>query len=440
VVDGLRAQVWARLKPVARRAADRVVQPYVDQAVDRLLAGLRPASLPAHFTVLQEALHEARTIALADVPPGAGTMLSAGASGRWYFDWVAEHYGRVPRHIGVEAYSARPDDLPANVDWLAADIAGPEGIAAIESHSVDLCFSGQNLEHLWPGQMVRFFCEANRVLREGGLLVVDSPNRALTAAYRWSMGEHTVELTPGEAEELLALAGFALERMKGVWLCRHDGRVMPLGPDPAATGPEGLVRRFALAAARPDDSFIWWAEARRVAPPDRPALTEQVRGLFERHWPERVARVEATGGEPCTWADGRPGVRAAAGTACQLLRGPSMPVPPGTFEMRLELAWSDPPPGAWARHDAGDRAGDAGCVGRLEVMAGERTVAATDVVRTAAPEGSLVVTCPFELDQLEWGVGIRLVSTGTAEVRAPLALAIAPDPWRAMAAGPPRGT
>jgi SAM-dependent methyltransferase len=175
----------ARAKPLVRKAVDRIVQPYVDQVVDRVARLDAAHTLPAHFSALGETLHEARTLALADVPKGATVMLSAGASGAWYFDWVQSSYGPVARHIGVEAFTPRPEGLPGHVDWVAADIAGPDGIPAVADHSVDLLFSGQNVEHLWPSQMVAFFVEANRVLADGGLLVVDSPNRAITAAYGW---------------------------------------------------------------------------------------------------------------------------------------------------------------------------------------------------------------------------------------------------------------
>jgi len=77
---------------------------------------------------------------------------------------------------------------------------------------------------------------------------------------------------------MLSVAGFALEHMKGVWLCRTGGVLLSLEPDPLATGTKGVVRRFALAARRPDDSFIWWAEARRVSEPDLPALRSLVGG------------------------------------------------------------------------------------------------------------------------------------------------------------------
>ena len=113
-------------------------------------------------------------------------------------------------------------------------------MAAVGTGSVDLVFSGQNIEHLWPEQTVAFLVESNRVLHDDGLLVVDSPNRAITEAYQWSMAEHTVELEPSEAVTVLGLAGFAVERMKGLWLCREDGRLLPLDPTTAMFGPGGI--------------------------------------------------------------------------------------------------------------------------------------------------------------------------------------------------------
>lgn len=418
------AELATRLKPAARGAIDRVAQPYVDRAVDRIASviagGPTAGALPPQFTDLQEALHEARTLALADVPPGARRMLSAGASGAWYFEWVASTYGPVERHVGVEAYSPRPDILPENVEWIAADISGPGGIGAVDSHSIDLVYSGQNLEHLWPSQMAAFFTEANRVVRDDGLLVVDSPNRALTAAYRWSMGEHTVELLPSEAESLLRAGGFSVERMKGVWLCRSGGELMDLGPDPTAPGAHGLIRRFALAAQRPDDSFIWWAEARRVAEPDPAALARLAREVFADNWHERVSRLQVHEAVPRPWPDGRPGVVALPGAPAVVLTGPSMPIPSGAFTVEMEIAWS------------GCGGGD-GPVARLEVVAGADVLGSAEVRPGSQRDGSATVLCPIQLDRLRFGVGIRLVSTGRAELRAPLSLKVDPEPWKLYA-------
>ena len=180
-------------------------------------------------------------MALADMPEGCDTVLSMGANGQWYFDWFDDNYGHIPRHFGVEAYMPRPDVLPDNVEWVEADLASPEGVAMIDTESVDLVFSGQNIEHLWPDQVEAFLVESNRVLRDGGWLVVDSPNRDLTSAYQWSMGEHTIEFTPDEAADLLRLAGFEVVTMKGIWLCRQNGELLPL---------ERLVRKLSLKNAQ----------------------------------------------------------------------------------------------------------------------------------------------------------------------------------------------
>jgi SAM-dependent methyltransferase len=304
-----------------RHLADRVVEPYVERTVervaDRMSAGA-PApdappvpTLPPPFASCHGSLHEGRTMALADMPAGCDTVLSMGANGQWYFDWFDETYGHIPRHIGVEAYMPRPDVLPDNVEWVEADLASPEGVALLASGAVDLVFSGQNIEHLWPDQVQAFLIESNRVLRNGGWLVLDSPNRELTAEYQWSMGEHTIEFTPDEASELLRLAGFEVEAMKGIWLCRQAGELLPLEPSGTMEDSADVLRRMILATRRPEDSFIWWAEARKVGEPDVEGLGVAVRAVFAANWQERVAGCRRVRGQrsPPT---GRTGPRSPA--------------------------------------------------------------------------------------------------------------------------------
>jgi len=176
-------RTWASIDTTARRAARAAVRRgrrWLDPSAPTPPAA--DAQLPAVFTDYLAALHEARTFCLGGMPPGARTVLSVGASGPWYFDWFARAYGHVERHIGVEAFLPCPVELPENVEWLASDLAGPDGVAAVLSGTVDLVFSGQNIEHLWPEQVVAFLVESNRVLRSEGWLVVDSPNRNLTEA------------------------------------------------------------------------------------------------------------------------------------------------------------------------------------------------------------------------------------------------------------------
>ncbi len=409
-----------RAKHLARRLMDRVAEPYVTDSVRRVvetLAADQPqpsAAMPP--VVLHAALHEARSIALADMPPGADVVLSAGANGLWYFEWFDQEYGPVKHHIGVEAYMPRPDGLPDNVEWVEADLAAPEGVAAVGTGSVDLVFSGQNLEHLWPDQTVAFLVESNRVLHDDGLLVVDSPNRALTEAYQWSMAEHTVELEPSEAVSVLGLAGFAVDRMKGLWLCREAGRLLPLDPTSAMFGPGGYARRVAMATARPEDSFIWWAEARKVGRPDPVALRRAVTGIFESAWAERVARVRPAGGTEILLGDGSPGVVMPRGTEGYALAGPFMALSPGTYDFALPVEWSG---------DTGSHAS----VCRLELVADNEIVGSSEPAAAAAREGRTTLSCTVTLETLRFAVHARLWCSGTAEVRAPLTLTMSPEPW-----------
>jgi SAM-dependent methyltransferase len=410
-------QTWPSIKTVARHA--------LDTATRRGRRWLNPPApsfpvaeveVPSVFGDYLAALHEARTVCLGDMPPGAHTVLSVGASGTWYLDWFARSYGDVERHIAVEAFLPQPAELPENVEWVAADLAGPDGVATVDSGSVDLVFSGQNIEHLWPEQVVALLTESSRVLRPGGWLVVDSPNRNLTQAYRWTMEEHTVELAPEEATHLLELAGFEIATMKGLWLCRRDGELLELQPPGTVAGASEVLERMMKAAGRPADSFVWWAEARKVAEPDVPALEREVRAIFADHSEERVGRMMSNEGTPCTLADGRAGVSLEKGSSGYLFFGPYLPLRPGSYEMAVELEWTD----------CYDQDGP---IGVLEVVARDGPRGEV-LVLPSGPAGRTVVRYALDLEALHFGVQARLRSTGTALLSAPLSLSVTPDPYQ----------
>jgi SAM-dependent methyltransferase len=333
-----------------------------------------------------------------------------------HFDWIEENYGQVGKHIGVEAFLPRPDELPGNVVWIDADIASPQGVGAVGSGTVDLAFSGQNLEHLWPEQVVAFLAEVNRTLRPGGYLVVDSPNRAIAAEYRWSMPEHTVEFTPDEAEFLLTSAGFEIATMKGLWLCRHRGQLLPLAPPGDFDGTLSVLRRMVLATSRPSDSFIWWAEARKVGEPDIPAMRDIVRKIFESNWEERVGRLNPSVGVLTRWSDGRAGIRVAKGKSGCAMSGPWMALPPGTFRFEVEIGWSN-----CSKRDT--------LLATLEVIVDGKVVGSTDLRGTEQSGGETTIDCAVSLSDTSFGVGVQLLSTGLAEIFAPLDLRVSPTPW-----------
>lgn len=235
-------------------------------------------------------LHHARSALMREMPPNAGRLVSAGCSGRWYFDWIEQTYGYVPQHLGIEYYSLKPDSLPDNVTWIANTAGNMEAVA---DRSCDLLISGQNIEHLWPEEIADFLIESARVLRIGGTLCVDSPNRVMTELLGWSHPEHTIELTVPEMQCLLNLAGFEVTKEAGIWLCRDpkNGRVLPI--DPNTPDPEwSVTERIFSAANKPEHSFIWWMEGRRTErKPDREALRKFISNIYAVAWPERIQRL-----------------------------------------------------------------------------------------------------------------------------------------------------
>ncbi len=285
-----------RLKRSARRLVDRVVLPYVEAVradVNQVVAAPGPEesssdvpdqNIPSDFFHL--ANHELRTLELERVPKGGARVLSVGAQGRWYFDWFERSYGAVQEHIGIEAFEPMPEDLPEYVRWVPETADHMDMVAA---SSVDLVFAGQTSEHLWADELAGFLLEARRVLRPGGILALDSPNRLVTEHLRWSHGGHTIELSASEMEHLLVLAGFEVLTTAGIWLSVLDGRHLAL--EEGVEDPAVLVRRVACGRDAPDECFVWWINAARSdAEVDPERLRAAVAGLFDDHWDTRVCR------------------------------------------------------------------------------------------------------------------------------------------------------
>lgn len=342
---------------------------------------------------MNEVVHALRSAQLRRTAKGAEVFLSAGCSGGWYFDWIEENYGPTAHHIGLEYYSPVPDVLPPNVTWIANTVGNME---AVGDASVDLVFSGQNIEHLWPGDVVGFMLEANRVLRPGGRLVMDSPNRIATAALNWSHPEHTVELTPDEAVELSTLAGFEVESVVGLWQSIDGGRVMPHVP----ADEKDMVARTLNGLGAPDECFVWWLEGHRAGEPDRTRLKQRVEEIFQGAWPERLNRLTPLTGD--VGPDGL--ITSHWGSAGAVFFGPYAALPAGSYRVTFEITSvvdSSASPG-WCDVRGG---GQDLAVAHLPAMAAGQTVP---------------VVIDIDLPELTFGVEFRLISNGTGQVRSPL--------------------
>lgn len=234
--------------------------------------------MPVDFN---ELIHGERTRLLRELPKGAEVFCSAGCAGAWYFDWVADNYGPVGKHIGIELYLPKPDKLPDNVVWIENSVSD---MTDVSSDSVDLLFSGQNLEHLYYNDIQGFFREASRVLKTGGHLCIDSPNRLVTEETGYIQPQHVLEFSREDVLRMVEAAGFEVTAAHGIWSSLEDDRQVA---DITATADENDARAKA-ARNDPDASFIWWVVARKVGEP-RSDLAETIEKIVAQRFSPFVA-------------------------------------------------------------------------------------------------------------------------------------------------------
>ena len=288
-------------------------------------------------TEFPEFFHELRSRELKKIPNEGETVLSAGCAGTWYFNWFRQCYaGTIRRHIGIDAYSVRPPELPAEAVWIANSIQDMNGVRDGE---VDLIFAGQMIEHIWPLEFAGFLCEAYRVLRPRGRLVMDSPNRDITMPLRWSHREHIIEYTTTEILQILHLAGFDVISIRGMWLCRSNGRLLPLFSPEDRSQTE---MRIVEADKRPEDSFSWWVEALRSERQCRPdELALRLGNICTLNRPRQFCEFRRQIGK-LTESGGLKRVVSGKGEHGFLHYGPYLPFPAGHHELTFAVSTPEP--------------------------------------------------------------------------------------------------
>jgi SAM-dependent methyltransferase len=304
-------------------------------------------STPFQFSELLHSLREAELYKL----PRGKTFLSAGCSGAWYFDWIQKTC-RPVKHIGIELYSPRPDLLPENSEWIASSISAFPQVA---DESIDIVFSGQNIEHLWTDDVVGFFLESRRVLRQDGVLVVDTPNREITGPMVWTHPEHTGEFTVEELREMFTLAGFEVTSVVGHWLCREadSGTALPLVPTDDRPRELVVAERVSLAMALPKDAFSIWVTGVVAGAPDETKLRKYVSEIWQASNQERMKR--STVSPQCIVAGDT--VSVAAQSSGFLVWGPYFPLLAGHYQAIWQLRLEQPSSGKLATIDVVNNAG-----------------------------------------------------------------------------------
>ena len=345
---------------------------------------------PFQFNEMLHALREAELYRF----PKDKVLLSAGCAGAWYFDWI-EKACRPARHIGVELYSPKPASLPANCEWIVSSISAFPQVA---DRSVDIVFSGQNIEHLWPDDIVGFLLESRRVMRDDGLLAIDTPNRAVTSPMGWVQPEHTAEFTIAELTQMLALAGFAVETTVGHWLCQtDDGKPLSLIPDDERATEVVVAERVGRGHAQPDRAFSVWLNSRLAGTCDEDALRRFVEDTWQAANRERARRSTIAAG--CS-IDGETFSTNGAVSGF-LMWGPYLPLLAGRYRATWRLRLDRPASGALANIDIVSAAGTRS-EGRQIIDSG-----------MLQPGVWKDFALDFDLDDTVFGLEFRLGSTAT---------------------------
>ena len=279
-------------------------------------------------------LHDERTRCLRSLPKFSGTVLSAGCAGTWYFNWFEDCTGHSGKHIGIELYSQKPADLPANVEWTANSVGD---MCDVGSSSVDVVFSGQNIEHLIPKDVLGFLLESNRVLKEGGLFVIDSPNRSSTQHIEWSQPEHTLEFTADEMVSLLDVAGFDVMETRGIWLVRDPVTKRPFDLFSCKAGELDCDERRYMARLHAEDSFIWWINAKKCRPADAEKTASLVSDIFFRNYNSFINSRFVSNLGVKRWEWGSSVVQVSPGDSGCVLNGPYIPLSDGNYQAIFHL-------------------------------------------------------------------------------------------------------
>jgi SAM-dependent methyltransferase len=301
------------------------------------------------------------------------------------------------------------------VEWVA-NTAG--SMPDVETGVADLLVSGQNIEHLWQDEVAGFLAEAHRVLRPGGRMLIDSPNRAITQIYGGAHPEHMVELTVDEAVAVVTAAGFDVQRVAGIFLCRdaRSGDVLPIDGTADISTPS-LVFRSVAAIDDAENAYLWWIEAVRAErEPETAKVLDIIASYWAVGWPERMGRLVTVIGTPEVLPDGRSTWRSEAAQSGPLCFGPYAPIKAGRYRTTLHVMRTS-------------EVEDGQILGHVDVIFGDGSVVEgrADLSATVLPINEWTpITLEFEIAEMRFGFQNRLFSYGVAGLRVERRLDFAP--------------
>jgi SAM-dependent methyltransferase len=174
-------------------------------------------------------IHSARLKMIASLLPQADRIVDLGGANGSIYDMGYPHAWK--ELTVVDLPPERRDAMYRDIDvQIRQTPLGPIGVlfssmtdlSRIPTESVDLVWSGQSIEHLSEEDGDLMLQEASRILKPGGSLYLDTPNRIITRIHTATVGggfihpEHKLEYYPVQLRLKLRRAGFRIEREHGV--------------------------------------------------------------------------------------------------------------------------------------------------------------------------------------------------------------------------------
>jgi len=92
-------------------------------------------------------------------------------------------------------------------------------LSFLENDSVEMVFMGESIEHISEEEGDKTFSESFRILKKGGYLILDTPNRLVTMLQCPDVfinPEHKIEYTPERMREKIRNKGFSIIREFGL--------------------------------------------------------------------------------------------------------------------------------------------------------------------------------------------------------------------------------
>jgi len=239
--EALAAQL-AKLIPLTARRNDALIAA-LDQKIETLAVRIRDVVNPAVasspdvvYRRIEDALRGSEAEVRADVAPYVRLaadhqpVLDVGC-GRGEFLAACREAGMAAR--GVDTNERSVADLRARGFEVA--LAGvPECFASVDDGSLGAIMAMHVVEHLPAEALFALFREAARVLRSGGLLMIETPNAESIAVSASDFWRDPTHIAPRHAAALTVLArehGFAIDEVRAVHELPEGTRIPILESD-----------------------------------------------------------------------------------------------------------------------------------------------------------------------------------------------------------------